>query len=136
MLGIVVMIESARLSIDTVRNPGPGFVPFFLGLSMALLSIVSFLMPEGKARAEAFWNNWQKGKSIFYIFAGTFFYLILMRIMGFYIDTLWFLTYLISLSGGKDLKRSITISIVTMVVVYIVFGQLLIVPFPRGILGI
>ena len=136
VLAILVMVESFRLSLDNIHSPGPGFVPFFLGLFMAVLSILAFLLPDRKARAEAFWNNWQKGKSIFYIFAGMLVYLVLLKTTGFYLDTLWFLIYLIKLSGGRSLRRSIAISIPTLIVIYIVFGRLLIIPFPRGIFGI
>lgn len=129
------MIESARLSLDNVHNPGPGFVPFFLGLFMAILSLLSLLLPDHKVGKEAFWNNWQKGKDIFYIFAGMLAYLILLKPLGFYIDTLWFLIYLIKLSGRKSLKKSLLISIPTIIVVYIVFDRLLLIPFPHGIWG-
>jgi putative tricarboxylic transport membrane protein len=130
------MIASAGLSLDNVHNPGPGFVPFFLGLFMAILSFLSFLLPDKGVRAEAFWNSWQRGRSIFYIFAGMLVYLVLMRTMGFYFDTLWFLIYLIRLSGGKNLRKNILISVLAMIVIYLVFDKLLIIPFPRGILGI
>ena len=136
VLGIVVMIESARLSLDNIHNPGPGFVPFFLGLFMVILSFLSLMAPDKKVRAEAFWNNWQRGKSTFFIFAGMLVYLVLLKMMGFYLDTLCCLIYLIKLSGGRSFKRSILISIPTMIVIYIIFGRLLIIPFPRGILGI
>ena len=136
VLAILVMIDSFRLSLDTIHSPGPGFVPFFLGLFMAILSFVAFLLPDRKARAEAFWNNWQKGKNIFYIFAGMFVYLVLLGVMGFYLDTLWFLIYLIKLSGGRSIRRSVAISIPALIVIYIVFGRLLFIPFPRGIFGI
>jgi putative tricarboxylic transport membrane protein len=136
LLGILVSVDSARLLLGDIHNPGPGFVPFFLGLAMAILSTLSFFMPTGRKSAEAFWNNWQKGKNVFAIFAGMFIYLVLLSAMGFYLDTLWFLVYLIRLSGGRSYARSFRIAVPTMIVVYLVFGRLLIIPFPRGILGL
>ncbi len=130
------MIESVRLSLDTIHNPGPGFVPFFLGLSLALLSISSFFAPNRQVKSEAFWNNWQKGKPIFYIFASLGIYLLLFRIAGFFIDTFLLLVYLMKLSGQKGYRRALTISALTIIFVYILFYQFLAIPFPRGLLGV
>lgn len=130
------MIESIRLALGDIHNPGPGFVPFFLGLSMLILSTLSFIGPDLKIKGNAFWNNWQKGKNIFFIFAGLIVYVFLFKILGFYIDTFLLMVYLMKLSGEKGYKRSIIVSALTIVVIYIVFYKLLIIPFPEGILGI
>ncbi len=134
-LAILVMIESHRLSLGDIHNPGPGFVPFYLGLAVAILSILSFLSPDLRPKPKAFWNNWQRGKNIFFIFAGLILYLALFQTLGFYIDTLLLMIYLMKLSGEKGFKRTILVSFLTVVVIYVVFCKLLIIPFPPGSLG-
>jgi len=130
------MIESLRLSLGDIHNPGPGFVPFFLGLSLAILSSLSFLAPDIQIQGDAFWNNWQRGKNILFIFTGLVIYLWLFDILGFYFGTFLLIIFLMNLAGEKGYKRCILVSVLTMVTIYIVFSKLLIIPFPRGILGL
>lgn len=130
------MIESVRLRLDDVRDPGPGFVPFFLGLTLAVLSIIAFLFPDTEKKMAAFWNDWQKGRYIIFIFAGLVVYLLLVRTLGFYIDTFLLMTFLLKIFGEKGIKRPLFISLLTVGVTYLLFHKLLFIPFPQGILGI
>ena len=136
ILSCLVMIGSVRLKLDDVHNPGPGFMPFFLGLLLGILSILSFFFPDSRKKVAAFWNDWQKGQSTFYMFAGVIGYLFLFKILGFYIDTFLFMVYLLKLSGEKGYKRPLLISLLTLGVTYLLFYKLLFIPFPRGLLGI
>jgi hypothetical protein len=136
MLSCLVMIESIRLKLDSIHNPGPGFMPFFLGLLLAILSILSFFFPDLRKKVAAFWNDWQRGQSTFYIFAGSVVYLLFFKILGFYIDTFLLMLYLLKLSGEKGYKRPLLVSLLTMAVTYLLFYKLLFIPFTRGLLGI
>ena len=132
----LIMIESVRLKLDDIRDPGPGFVPFFLGLTLAILSIIAFIYPDKQKKAAAFWNDWQKGRDIIFIFAGLVVYLLLVRILGFYIDTFLLMAFLLKMSGEKGVKRLLLVSLLTVGVTYLLFYKLLFIPFPQGLLGI
>lgn len=132
----LIMIESVRLKLDDIRDPGPGFVPFFLGLTLAILSIIALIHPDTQKKMVAFWNDWQKGRGIIFIFAGLVVYLLLVRILGFYIDTFLLMTFLLKLSGEKGVKRPLLVSLLTVGVTYLLFYKLLFIPFPQGLLGI
>jgi putative tricarboxylic transport membrane protein len=130
------MVESLRLKLDDIHNPGPGFVPFFLGLSLAILAVVAILSPERRARTLAFWNDWKRGKNIFFIFAGLLAYLLLFKTLGFFVDTFLLMVFLMKLSGEKGFGRTLTVSLVTVGLVYVIFYRLLMIPFPKGVMGI
>ncbi len=130
------MIESVRLKLDDIREPGPGFVPFILGLTLAILSIIAFIFPDPQKKMAAFWNDWQKGRGIISIFAGLVVYLPLVKILGFYIDTFLLMTFLLKMSGERGYKRPLLISLLTVGVTYLLFHKLLFIPFPQGLLGI
>jgi putative tricarboxylic transport membrane protein len=132
----LIMIESLSLKLDTIRDPGPGFVPFFLGLTLAVLSIIAFIFPEKQKKPSAFWNDWRKGRGIVLIFAGLVVYLSLVRVLGFYIDTFLLMTFLLKTFGEKGIKRPLIISLLTVGVTYLFFHKLLFIPFPQGVLGI
>jgi putative tricarboxylic transport membrane protein len=136
VLGILVIVESLNLSFGGVHSPGPGFIPFFLGLSMAGLSLLCFFSPDLQLPGDAFWNSWAQGHSIVLIFAALTVYLILFNLLGFCLDTFLLMIFLAKAAGAKGYKSSLLLSLVTMVVIYIVFYKMLIIPFPVGILGI
>ena len=136
VLSCLIMIESVKLRLDDVRDPGPGFVPFFLGLTLAVLSIIAFIFPDTQKKMAAFWNDWRKGRDIIFIFAGLVVYLLLVRTLGFYIDTFLLMTFLLKAFGEKGIKRPLLISLLTVGVTYLLFHKLLFIPFPQGLLGI
>ena len=135
ILAFLVIVESRTLSLGDIHNPGPGFVPFFLGLSMAFLSGLNFCVPDVKMTKGTFWNNWQAAKNILLIFSGLIIYLILLKPLGFLIDTFCLIIFLSKLSGAESYQKGIWISLVSLGVVYLLFYRFLIIPFPRGFLG-
>jgi len=136
ILALLVMGESGRLSLGDVHNPGPGFVPFFLGLSIAVLSVLCFLLPDREVAAGMQWGRWEGEKMILYIFGGLIIYLLLLQVIGFFIDTFLLLVYLMKLSGEKGYKRNLVVSAVTVITLYVVFYKLLKIPFPPGMLRV
>lgn len=130
------MGESLRLKIDDIHNPGPGFMPFFLGLFLAMLSALSIFFPDRRPKAPGFWNDWEKGQNIFYIFAGLVGYLLLLKKLGFFLDTFLLMAFLFRHSGEKSYKRILMLSFATVIVIYIIFQRLLFIPFPPGLLKI
>jgi putative tricarboxylic transport membrane protein len=136
ILATLVMMESWRLKLDDIHNPGPGFMPFFLGLALAVLSILSILSPDRRPKSSAVWGDWEKGQNIFYIFAGLVVYVLLLKKLGFYLDTFWLMVFLFRFSGEKSYKRIFLLSLTTVCVIYIIFHRLLFIPFPQGLLKI
>ena len=116
--------------------PGENHELLFLGLSMAGLSLICFFSPDLQLPGDAFWNSWAQGNSIVLIFVALTVYLILFNPLGFCLDTFLLMIFLTKAAGAKGFKSSLLLSLVTMVVIYIVFYKMLIIPFPAGILGI
>ena len=111
-------------------------MPFFLGLSLAVLSISCFFFLDPRPKTAAFWNDWQRGKSTFYIFFGLTVYLLLFKVLGFYIGTFLLMVFLQKFSGEKGYRRPLLVSLLTIGVTYLLFHKLLFIPFPQGFLGI
>ncbi len=130
------MQESLRLKLDDIHNPGPGFMPFFLGLVLAVLSLLSIFFPDRRAKVSAFWNDWQKGQNIFYIFSGLVVYVFLLKKVGFYLDTFLLLVFLFRFCGEKSYRRILVYSLATICGIYVIFYKLLFIPFPPGLLPI
>ena len=135
-LSCLIMIESVRLKLDDIHEPGPGFFPFFLGLTLAILSVLHLFFPDPRKKEALFWSDWQRGKSTIYVFAGLIAYLLLFRILGFYIDTFLLMFFLQKVSGEKRYIRPLFVSLLTMGITYLLFYKLLYIPFTQGLLGI
>ncbi len=135
ILGVAVTIQSARLSLGNLHAPGPGFMPFLLGASMILLSILSYLEipPAAGGKKE---TPWRAEKPILLIFGGLLLYLALLDLLGFYVTTFSLLVYLMRSCGEKQYRRCLWVSGVTVAVVYVVFFKLFIIPFPEGLWGL
>jgi len=136
ILSCLAMMSSVRLRLNNVHNPGPGFMPFFLGFSLAVLSILSLFFPDFRNKGVALWKDWQRGRSTFYIFIGLVAYLLLFKILGFYIDTFLLMFSLQKVSGEKGYKRPLLVSLLTMGITYLLFYKLLFIPFTQGLFGI
>jgi len=109
-------------------------MPFVLGISLLLLSLLVIFLP-GRRPKEAAWESNALKRNLL-VLAGLLVYMLLFKPLGFYLTTFLLLVYLMKLSGEKRLKRSVAISFVTVVLIYIVFYRLLVIPFPQGILRI
>jgi putative tricarboxylic transport membrane protein len=109
-------------------------MPFALGIALLLLSLLVFLVP-GKRPKETAWGRDPLKRNLL-ILAGLLVYMLLFKPLGFYLTTFFLLVYLMKLSGEKGLKRSVAISFITVVLIYVVFYRLLVIPFPQGILRI
>ncbi len=135
VLGGGIMAQSLNLSLGNFHNPGPGFMPFILGFSMVLLSLLSYLESRSKPNCEKM-NLWEAEKPILLIFGGLILYLGVMNVLGYSFSTFLLLIYLMRACGLRNGWRRVWISAVTVIVVYIVFYRLFIIPFPEGVLGI
>jgi len=69
VLGGGIMAQSARLSLGNLHNPGPGFMPFILGFSMILLSLLSYVESRPAADREKT-NLWEEEKPVLLILGG------------------------------------------------------------------
>jgi len=58
-----------ELKLDDIREPGPGFVPFFQGLTLAVLSIIAFIFPDPQRRWRLL-ERLAQGRGSSAIFAG------------------------------------------------------------------
>lgn len=132
--GVVIQQSVWVLRLFDHGQPGSGFMPFGLGIILAVLSIVIFVTHLGPdEKPVPFWTPkaWLRP-------------LLSIIIMGAYIiafDDLGAVTSVVILVSAWLLlleKKSILVSvgtgIATGLVVYLVFDRLLMTPFPKGLL--
>jgi len=126
-----VIWESLRAGLGTPREPGPGFLSFCAGI---LLTVLSFaLIGRGwRVREPRKPLSRRVVLGLVFIFA----YALVLDILGFLVATFIFVGILFRLGEARSWWFLLGASLVVTCAIYLVFGVLLSVYFPRGILGI
>ncbi len=116
------------------RHPGPGFLPFGLAILLAILALALILQRGKKDPApRPFWpgGSWVRpllGVVVFVI------YCFLVGRLGFLPTTFLFLVLWMGAIERIRWQSILILSIVVTVAVYGIFGYLLEVPLPMGLL--
>ncbi len=134
-LGLFVIIYSYSLGLGKLIDPGPGLLPFLLGLIFLILSSVRLVTVmqarvaqqtrEGKKKIE-YWR-------IILIVIALLIWAIVLESLGFLIATFILMTLLYRAAGFNKWYMAIFWGFITVLVTYFVFTYLG-VRFPPGIL--
>jgi len=138
-LAVFVCLISVPIGIGSFRTPGPGFLPFWAGVALGILSIAVVTMGTLK-RSEAgeglsrLWKGlaWRKAMAVM---VSLFLYTVLMDRFGYLLVTSALLSFLFCLTRRERIWMKIGGALVTAVVSYLVFGVWLEVQLPKGMLG-
>ena len=139
LFSLILCIESYRLSMGGIRNPGPGLFPFCLGFVMAVLSLIGAIQSLGKYKYEKgqtrdsrqpfrWWN-------IAVIIAAILAYALALEKLGFFICTFLFVGLLLKVVEPQPWKAAIVGGLIAAVSSEIVFNILLRSRIPSGIFG-
>jgi putative tricarboxylic transport membrane protein len=138
-VGIFFIIASFGFSIWDRYGPGPGFFPLCLGFLFSILSVLLFVMKvlsqqEGErlgAQDSLRFSTIQP--TVLYLGLLVLFFLFFER-LGSLLTILFFMVGVLIGLAKRPVRQSLTISIVTSALTYVIFVRLLGVPLPGGIL--
>jgi putative tricarboxylic transport membrane protein len=133
--GLFIAFEGYRLELGTLRAPKPGFLVFWGGIALSILSLVLFIqtfLPQETEKRKT-WKEmkWQKGVKLT---TALFFYAIVLRGLGFLLSTFFLLLFLLKGLEPQRWRVALILSIVATALCYWVFGVLFELRFPEGIL--
>ncbi len=135
LLALYVCVTSFKLDLGVLQSPGPGFMPFLSGGVLCLLGFINLLM-EWKNREEKLgWGavNWGK---IIIILIGIILYAALLQKLGFSFATFLVMVLFFKGIGTRSWFFALLSSLLTTLVLYLIFEVWLQSQFPKGILGI
>ena len=139
VFGVFVTIESYRMGLGTLRRPGPGFLFFWAGILMAILSLIVLSRAWAHRRREAFPTKAIFGPidflKIALVSASVFFYAFFMERLGFIPVTLILLLFLLGVMERKKIAFTVLFSIAVTAAAYLIFEVLLHSQLPKGFLG-
>jgi len=135
-VSLVYVIEARKLPMSDGLSPGPGFIPLWIGLAMALLSfllLLSSLKKGAKGRDKPVFPRKGQGlKDIGYITLSLFAYLGCIHFFGFRVSTFLFLAFLFKSVGKYGYGFSCGLSLLSTAALYGIFEFWLEMPFPEA----
>jgi putative tricarboxylic transport membrane protein len=138
-LGVGQCMEAWRLGLGKVSEPETGFAPFVGGLLIILFSVLLFAESSLSIKKNpdlkiSVWTDVNK-KRILYLIISLSAYTLLLRTLGFLIDTFLLMTLLVKSGDGSKWPGAIIAGLLISGISYLVFKVWLFVPFPEGILS-
>ncbi len=136
LLAIFEVCLSMKLSLGTLKYPGPGFFPIIIGVLLLFFSSLLIIMAARGEKA----SNYNKlppfsGK-VWLICALMLAYSFLLEYLGYIVSTALLLFYLFKYPASKKWGQAALISAIVVIMTYYFFGVLLDAQFPKGIFKI
>ena len=136
IVSVFFTIESYRLGLGSLNQPGPGFLFFWAGIFLGILSL-SLLVEAWRKRPKGdkkeIFDKRNLGK-IALVLIATFLYAILIEKLGFILMTVALLIFILGLIEKKGWLFTVSTSVIITAAAYLVFQAWLKTRLPEGIL--
>jgi putative tricarboxylic transport membrane protein len=140
ILGFAVAAGAYQLDLGEIRNPGPGFFPFWAGLALAAISFIVFgktYKGNKEAKQDAppspfssvRWKTLGLVIMLMILYANTF------ELLGFVIGTFIMMVFLFKIDRSQRWLVSAASAAATVLATYLLFELIFQSGFPRGLLG-
>jgi putative tricarboxylic transport membrane protein len=134
LLALVVLSESRRLPLGSLRNPGPAYMPVALALSLlGFGALLLVLAANARTLSSVGWSEWRHAVAIFGVCV---FAAVALERLGFRVTIAVALAFLLRVVERKGSIFSVGLSIAVAAGAFLLFDTLLRVPLPRGPLGL
>jgi len=131
-----ISIESYRLGLGNLHQPGPGFIFFWTAIAMGTLSIAVFIRTWfGKRTGEGPIFGKENILKIILVLLSLFLYAFFMEALGFIPITLLLFIFLLGMIEKRRWVFTIFVSVAVTGISYLVFEIWLKSQLPKGILG-
>jgi putative tricarboxylic transport membrane protein len=137
LVSIAVFVESVRLGVGTLPNPGRGFMTLGASGILGILSLALFLQAclrkdtgeRGQILAGSF------PKKVLLVLAALAVYSRVMPTLGYLISTFLLMAFLFWVLERRRIPLALASSVAATLVTYLVFSKWLNCQFPEGLLG-
>ena len=139
LIGVVFAIEALNLGLGNIHRPGPGFLPFYVGIALSLVAFFP-IIKNVLARKRGKGRDGEKPSEGFIINVVTVVvallgYVLILARAGYLISTFLLLIFLFRAGGFRKWSLILIVAFVTLSVSYLLFGSWLNIRFPKGSLG-
>jgi putative tricarboxylic transport membrane protein len=136
VFGLYITYEGFLLKMGTGRAPKPGFMIFWMGVIIVILSVLFFIAtfttPEQEHKSLWRGVRWFRGAKLM---AALFLYVTVFQVLGFILSTFLLLVYLFKGLEPQSWRNALLLSVATITICYLVFAVFLELQFPPGLLS-
>ncbi|OLC01093.1 MAG: hypothetical protein AUH30_00920 [Candidatus Rokubacteria bacterium 13_1_40CM_68_15] len=138
-LGLGICLYALKLRLWDASGPASGFLPFIAGVFIAVVGLALVLRewarrPVRESTAP-FWEDRTGRNRVALVTAALCVMAYLMPVLGFLVTASLVMTFLLGLTERTRLASSVVLAVVSSLATYWLFGSLLQVRLPRGLLG-
>ena len=130
-LSAYLIEEALRMPPSGTASPGAGFLPFWLGVLLAVLAVIRILTAWRSVSTE---TSPFPGKKVLIdvglVMGGLAVYIFLSEVLGFLVDTFLYVAFLMGIVQHKKWGTSLLVAALTTGGLYLIFQVLLNVPLP------
>ena len=137
-VGIFFTLYARSVEIGDWHAPGPGFLPFWGGLTLSAMSLALLLRTFGRKILTAcppFFPQKDSWKRIVSTFLALVAYNLILSLLGFALTTFFFLAFLLRFIFPQTWRRTLGVAFLGSVVAHLIFVRFLETQLPRGIFG-
>lgn len=134
LMGVWICIEALQVPFGSVRMPGAGFFPLVLGVTLSALAVVLFGREWASREVDAA-RIWPETPDVLYVAGILIVSAWLFERAGFLIAMGVFLAVSIKVLGRGRWLTALATAVIGSVTSYWVFGRLLQISLPGGLLG-
>jgi putative tricarboxylic transport membrane protein len=132
LVGAFICFEALQVPVGTVRMPGAGFFPLLLGLMLGVLSIVLLGMSLTSLAGQST-RIWPEQPDVLYLVASIVAAVWLFERAGFLLTMALFLAVAMRVLGTASWVTVVTLALVGSITSYLVFGRVLMIALPSGV---
>ena len=137
IFSVFVSYESYKLGLGTLYKPGPGFLFFWIGVAIGILSVTVVLRSfESRKPHEVSEIVFKKSNltKVLLVLISLFLYSLFMERLGFLIVTLLLFIFLLGVVEKKRWSFTVLVSLIVTAMAYLVFEKGLQSQLPAGLL--
>jgi putative tricarboxylic transport membrane protein len=127
-----VCAQSLKLGLGTFHRPGPGFLPFYAGAVLGILSLALFCLGFFRNPDEG--TSWKSWGRILLVVLAIFGFTLILEKVGFLPSTFLFICFLLRVVERRGWGFSVGVALLVAATSYVVFDVLLKAQLPAGLL--
>ncbi len=133
--GLAITFAASQLPYMSEFGPGPGLLPLWIGIVLSACA-VGLIVKAAKGYGEQTGAFFQaRTKQVVFIFATLVATILLIRVLGLSIALALFSGFTARMTGPHGMVLCVSMAVVTAVAVKLIFGHMLDIPIPKGIVG-
>jgi len=137
-VGVFFALYARTVEIGTFTEPGPGFLPFFGGLTLTGMSLALLLGTFIRKMVEvnlSFFPQRDSWKRVLAVFLSLIVYNLLLQHLGFTLTTFLFIGFLVRFIFPQSMKKTLVVAILSALGARLLFINFLETQLPKGFFG-